>query len=421
MMPEGVESVESVGGVGDVGDVGDVAGGEGAQGAASAPAASAPAPRGPYEGLARVGRASWWVLGIVLLVILAVLGLARFSGLVVPSIVGMVLAATLSPLVSKLAAWRIPRVVGTLVVTLLIVGLLVFLDWQFVAIVADEGSSIWDTLRAGATDVDKWLGGNGAAHAALVRFQSVSETLQHGAVSGAVPLALRGVHAVYTLVVALFLAAGFTFLFLWEGPVVRRWVSGQLFVPEHVGLQITASLVLTTRRYVAGVSCIGALQAVIVGATALITGVGSWPVIAFAIFLGNYVPYVGGLVTGVFAVLLTLGAAGPRPAFFVLIAVLVSTVFVGPHIGVFFIGGAIRLPVTAVFVLTMTGATVVGFFGAAVAAPMARLIIDARAIVREDHQSVAAGAAPPGGEVAAGEQLAGAAGGGAQGEASGST
>jgi len=385
---------------------------EGAQsitGAEGAAPADAPAAPGPYERLARSGRACWWVLGIVILVILAVLGLAKYGGLIVPSVVGMVLAATLSPVVSKLAAWHIPRIVGTLVVTLLIVVLLVFLDWQFVAIVANEGSSIWDTLRAGATDVDRWLGGSGAAHAALVRFQSASEAIQHGAVSGAVPLALRGVHAVYTAVVALFLAAGFTFLFLWEGPVVRRWVSGQLFVPEHVGLKITASLVLTTRRYVAGVSCIGALQAVIVGATALVTGVGSWPVIAFAIFLGNYVPYIGGLVTGVFAVLLTLGAAGPRPAFFVLIAVLVSTVFVGPHIGVFFIGGAIRLPVTAVFVLTMTGATVVGFFGAAVAAPMARLIIDARAIVREYHQSVAAGAAPPGGEVAAGEQLVAAA------------
>lgn len=389
---------------------------EGVEGTAPAPAA-----QGPYERLARIGRASWWVLGIVLLAILAVVGLARFSGLVVPSVVGMVLAATLSPIVGKLAAWRIPRVVGTLVVTLLIVGLLVFLDWQFVAIVADEGPSIWDTLKAGGMRIDEWLGGGGAAHAALVRFQSVSGAIQHGAVSGVVPLALRGVHAVYTLVVALFLVAGFTFLFLWEGPMVRRWVSGQLFVPEHVGLQITASLVLTTRRYVAGVSCIGALQAVIVGATALVTGVGSWPVIAFAIFLGNYVPYVGGLVTGVFAVLLTLGAAGPKPALFVLIAVLVSTVFVGPHIGVFFIGGAIRLPVTAVFVLTMTGATVVGFFGAAVAAPMARLIIDARAIVREYRESVATGTAPPGAATVVGGQTVSAVGDGTQEETSSST
>jgi len=144
---------------------------------------------------------------------------------VVPSVVGMVLAATLSPVVGKLATGRIPPIVGTLVVTLLIVGLRVFLDRQFVAIVADESSSIWDTLKAGAADVDRWLGGSGAAHAALVRFQSASDALQHGAASGAVPLALRGVHAVYTAVVAPFLAAGFTLLFLWQDPLVRRCVS----------------------------------------------------------------------------------------------------------------------------------------------------------------------------------------------------
>jgi len=44
---------------------------EGVEGTAPAPAA-----QGPYERLARIGRASWWVLGILLLVILAVVGLA---------------------------------------------------------------------------------------------------------------------------------------------------------------------------------------------------------------------------------------------------------------------------------------------------------------------------------------------------------
>jgi putative heme transporter len=146
--------------------------------------------------------------------------------------------------------------------------------------------------------------------------------------------------------------------------------------------------------YVLGVSCIGAMEAVIVGGTALATGVNSWAVIAFAIFLGNYIPYVGGLVAGVFAVLLALGAAGPGPALAVLIAVVVSFVFAGPHIGVFFIGGALKMPVAGVFTLTMVGATVLGFFGAAAAAPVARLIIDANAIIKESRAHEAQAAAP---------------------------
>ena len=74
-----------------------------------------------------------------------------------------------------------------------------------------------------------------------------------------------------------------------------------------------------------------------------------------------------------------------------LIAILVAF-FAGSHIGAFFIGGALRLPVTAVFVLTMAGAAVAGLFGAAAAAPLARLVIDARDIIREHGAAEAAAA-----------------------------
>ena len=80
--------------------------------------------------------------------------------------------------------------------------------------------------------------------------------------------------------------------------------------------------------------------------------------------------------------LLTLGDLGVGPALVVLIAIVVAF-FAGSHIGAFFIGGALRLPVTAVFALTMAGAAVAGLFGAAATAPLARLVIDARDIIRE--------------------------------------
>ena len=143
------------------------------------------------------------------------------------------LAATLSPLVGKLAAWRIPRIVGTLIVGLAIIVVFGILDWQFAVIIVDEGPSIWGTLKHGAAMIDGWVGGTGSLHATIVHLQSVAGAVQHIAASGVVPLALRGAHALYTLVVALFLAGGFTFLFLWEGPMIRRWVSRQLFVPER--------------------------------------------------------------------------------------------------------------------------------------------------------------------------------------------
>lgn len=352
--------------------------------------------------LERLGAASWALIGIILLVILAFLLFSRYSGLLVPAAIGIVLAATLSPLVSLLSRWHVPRIVGTLLVTLVIIGAMALLAWQFVVIVVEDSGNIYHLLRSGSAEVDRWIGSGETAQAAMARIQGWVGTLEHAVASGLVPLAYGSVRAVYSLAVAVVLAGGFTFFFLWQGPLVREWVSAHIFLPVRVGRQVTARLVHTTRMYVLGVSCIGLMEAVIVGGTALVTGVNSWAVIAFAIFLGNYIPYVGGLVAGVFAVLLALGAAGPGPALAVLVAVVVSFVFAGPHIGVFFIGGALKMPVAAVFTLTMAGAAVLGFFGAAAAAPVARLVIDARGIIAEHRERQALGAASSSGATAEG-------------------
>jgi len=343
----------------------------------------------PYERLERFGKASWWALGLALLIGLAFYLLQRFGSFILPSLVGIVLATTLSPVVGWMERHHVPRLLGAILVSLLIVVVLVAIAWAAVVIVVDQSAQIWHTLTEASSRIDRWLGGSGTTVDTLAKLQKVIAGLRSGAAGGVLPIALRGVRQLYDLVVAVFLAGGFSFFFLWEGPLVRRWLSGHLSLPKDVGLRITASLVKTTRRYVAGLSAIGAMEAVIVGATAGIAGEAAWPLIAVTIFVGNYIPYIGGLVAGVFAVLLTLGDLGVGPAIAVLIAIIVAF-FAGSHIGAFFIGGALRLPVTAVFVLTMAGAAVAGLFGAAAAAPMARLAIDARDIIRKDRAEDAA-------------------------------
>jgi putative heme transporter len=345
----------------------------------------------PYGRLERAGRGSWWALGIVLLVGLAFYLLQRFGSFILPSLVGIVLATTLSPVVGWLERRRVPRIAGAIIVSLLVILVLVAIAWAAVVIVVDQSAQLWHTLTEAATRIDRWLGGSGTTLDTLAKLQKVVAGLRQGAAGGVLPIALQGVRQLYDLVVAVFLAGGFSFFFLWEGPLVKRWISGHLTLPMEVGLRITGSLVHTTRRYVAGLSAIGAMEAVIVGATAAIAGEGAWPLIAVTIFVGNYIPYIGGLVAGVFAVLLTLGDLGVGPAVAVLISILIAF-FAGSHIGAFFIGGALRLPVTAAFVLTMAGAAVAGLFGAAAAAPLARLVIDARDIIREHRlEEVAAG------------------------------
>ena len=349
-----------------------------------------------YWRLERIGRASWWILGVSLLVILGFFLLQRYGAFVIPSLGGIVVATTLSPVVGWLARHRVPRILGALIVTLAVVAALVALVWWSVVIVVDQSAQIWSTLQAGATQIEEWLGQGKNANETVVRVREIVANLRSGAVSGLVPLALKGVRQFYDLLVALFLAGGFSFFFLWEGPDVRRFVARHIDQPEELGLRITASLVRTTRRYVAGLSLIGASEAVLVGATGAVLGVGAWPVIALSIFLGNYIPYIGGLVAAIFAVLFTLGSQGVGPAIVMLVVVAVAY-FLGSHLGAFAIGGALRLPVTSVFVLTMAGAAVLGVFGAAAAAPVARLLIDAREIVRQHRAEEEEGEAGAGG------------------------
>lgn len=344
-----------------------------------------------YARLERAGKGAWWALGLIFLAGVALYLLQRFGSFIIPSLIGIVLATTLSPVVAWMERRRVPRLVGAVVVSLVVIVLLVLLAWALVVIVLDQSQQIWTTLSEAATRIDRWMGGNGSIEDTLDKLQKLISGLRSGADAGVLPIAIRGVRQLYDLVVAVFLAGGFSFFFLWEGPMVRRWVARSLTLPEDVGMRITGSLVRTTRRYVAGLSGIGAMEAVLVGATAAAVGEGAWPLIALAIFIGNYIPYIGGLVAGVLAVLLTLGDLGLWPAVAVLVAILVGF-FAGSHIGAFFIGGALRLPVTTVFVLTMAGAAVAGLFGAAATAPLARLILDARSIIREHRGGESAAA-----------------------------
>ena len=345
----------------------------------------------PYERLERTGRGAWWVIGLIVLAGAALYLLRRYGSFLFPSLVGIVLATTLSPVVGWMERHRVPRILGAVIVSIVIVALLVALAWAAVVIVVDQSPQIWDTLTEAGARIDRWLGGTGEASDTVSRVEKAIGGLRSG-LGNVLPIALEGARELYELVVAVFLAGGFTFFFLWEGPLVRRWVSRHLTVPEEVGLRITSSLTRTTRRYVAGLSGIGATEAVVVGVTAAVVGESAWPLIALVIFIGNYIPYIGGIVAGAFAVLLTLGDLGVGPAVVVLIAIVVAF-FGGSHIGAFFIGGALRLPVTAVFVLTMAGAAVAGLFGAAATAPLARLIMDALDITRESRAEPAESAA----------------------------
>ncbi len=66
--------------------------------------------------LRRAGTASWLTLGIVTLVVVAYLGLAAISALVVPLVIAVVIGMIFHPIVDRLQGMGVPRMLGAAVV-----------------------------------------------------------------------------------------------------------------------------------------------------------------------------------------------------------------------------------------------------------------------------------------------------------------
>ena len=132
----------------------------------------------------------------------------------------------------------------------------------------------------------------------------------------------------------------------------------------------------------------------------------------------NYIPYFGAIISGVFAVLIALGAGGPSDAIPMLILVIIANGFLQTLISQFALGSTLDLHPLAVLFATTAGGLLAGAVGGVFAAPFLKIGVDAYARLREaglfgdpvpledsPGQSVVAGTGdvgPPGPDLAGG-------------------
>ena len=78
------------------------------------------------------------------------------------------------------------------------------------------------------------------------------------------------------------------------------------------------------RRYFLGVTIVAAFNAIVVGIGALVLDVPLAGTIAVVTFVTAYIPFVGAVVAGAFAVLLALGTKGTTAALIMLVIVILA-------------------------------------------------------------------------------------------------
>ena len=316
-----------------------------------------------------LGRSSWLLVGLLLLLLGLIWLLAETYTITGPMVCALIVSVVAMPVVRSLDR-HMPRAVAAALVLVAVAAIALFIVVIVVAGITGQSAEISAALSSGLHRVQGWMtdagvdskSASGAATTAKNAASGMVSTLVHGVVHG-----IRGLASV---LFGLSLAALGTFFLLKDGQRMRRWVDGHVGLPEPVARTISGSVITSLRGYFRGVTIVAAFNGVVVGLAALLLDVPLAGTIAVVSFVTAYVPYIGAVVAGTFAVLIALGAQGTGVAVAMLVVVLLANGLLQNLVQPFAMGSALHLNPLVVLVVTIGAGCLFGMLGLVLAAPL---------------------------------------------------
>jgi predicted PurR-regulated permease PerM len=317
-----------------------------------------------------LGVAAWLLVGVAALIV----GLTWIAGMtstiVEPVLVGLVVATVASPGVSWLQSKRLPRAVGALIVLLLVVAVAVMIGLLVLGGIRAQSDAIATQANAAADKFQQWLkdvgvdqsGASAASNDVKSSTPSVISTFVHGVAAGISGLASLGFFLAFT--------AFSLFMLLKDGPLLRRWTEGHLGVPHAVAQTITGNVIRSMRRYFLGTTIVASFNAVVVGLGALLLDVPLAGTIAVVTLVTAYIPFIGAVVAGAFAVVLALGANGATTALIMLVIVILANGMLQNIVQPIAMGATLRMNPLLILVVTVSAGAFFGMAGMILAAPL---------------------------------------------------
>ncbi|MEO8827494.1 AI-2E family transporter [Lapillicoccus sp.] len=329
-----------------------------------------------------------WRLLVVAAALIGFLFLLGFlSEVVIPLVVGVLLAALLSSVHRRLSR-HMPRgaaagltVVGTLIV---IAALLTLVGSQISGGFGQMSAQVSD----GIVQIRDWI--RTTFNITDTQFDQYTDDIKRflsNANLGS-SLAKAGVTAGH-FVAGTFIALFSLFFFLYDGPRIWAWVV-QLF-PRAARDRVDSSGVVAWGQlsaYTRATVLVAAVDAVGITVGALVLRVPFALAIGVLVFLLSFIPIVGALLSGAVAVLIALVAHGPVTAL-VMLAVVIGVQQLESHVlQPFILGRSVRVHPVGVILAIATGAILAGIVGTLVAVPTL-------AVVKAVAQHLFAGTAEP--------------------------
>ncbi|MCD2189348.1 AI-2E family transporter [Actinomycetospora soli] len=348
---------------------------------------------------------SWtsrWSLRLILTALGAVtLGLiiGELWSVVLPVLLGLIIATVLEPPATWLRHHRVPSLLAAVIV---VVGALAVVGGIIAAIapsVADQVPELVSSATSGIEDVQRWLTGTfglgqsqigQAVQAGVDQLQS-SATMIAGTVFAGLTVVANGL---IDLVLALVLA----FLFVKDGYRFLPWLRRQVGTTAGVHFaQVGSRAWDRLGGFIRSQAIIGLVDAACIGVGLVILGVPLALPLAVLTFFGAFIPIVGALTAGVLSVLIALVSNGLTNALIVAVLILAVQQIEGNLLQPLVQGKGLGLHAAVVILAVAGGSSVAGIVGAflavpavAVAAEILRYVneqIDLRARSDDEHPS----------------------------------
>lgn len=317
---------------------------------------------------------SWRLLLVGVAAYAAVRVLALLSLVVIPLIAAILLAALLRP-VAGLLRRRLPGPLSALLTLLLAVVVLGGLGYLIGVRFAQQLPSLIQQLVSTIHRLRTEFVGIGVGQLQLDQIETyVTDWLQRHR-SEAVGYLTTGAGYFIEFFTLLVLTLFITFFLLYDGERIWRWLISPL--PPREGRRVDVAgraAWATTTGYVRGTAVIATIHGIVIGFAMYLLGVPLAVPLAVLVFVGSFIPFVGALVAGGLAVLLTFGTQGWLVAV-ILLGILIAESQLEVHLlQPLIVGRYVRLHPLAIGLAFAVGTVLAGIVGAIIAVPTAAVI-----------------------------------------------
>ncbi len=297
--------------------------------------------------------------------------------LVIPTLAAIILTALLWPIFDLMLRARFPRWLAVVLALLgtfaIVAGLLWLVGWQ----VTREWPSVQARSIQAFADFQQFLI-DGPLHLSAEQIQDLLDDLvtfiqdqSQWLLSGAMAIGSTFGQILTGAVLGVFILI----CFLADGAGIWRWTV-KLF-PRKARAAVHGAAVngwTTVVNYARTQLLVATIDAIGIGLGAALLGVPLAVPIGVLVFLGAFIPIVGAVVTGAFAVFLALVYNGPWIAIWMLVVVLAVQQIEGHILQPILMGSAVKVHPLAVVLVVAGGAMIAGIPGALFAVPLAAFV-----------------------------------------------